>query len=191
MRIGWVLAAVFFSLGSGDRCMAAATAPRVVDLGSITLRVPGSWQRQHVSTPFRRAQYALPKAPGDTAPASFIVFFFGPGQGGSAEANIQRWIGMVRQPNGKDSHAVAHRGQIQRPGLRISTLDVSGTYMESPNPFTSQVIPRPHSRMLAAVVEVTKPHSAGSYFFRLVGPARTLAAAKPGWDALVASVRAK
>ena len=162
-----------------------------LDLRGLLLRVPASWHRQPSTTPFRLAQYAIPHAPGDTAPASFIIFYFGPGQGGSAEANIQRWIGMMRQPNGKDSHAVAHRGQIQRPGLRISTLDVTGTYMESPNPFTTETIPRPHSRMLAAVSEPAKPNNAGSFFLRLVGPARTVGAAKPGWDAMLASVRAK
>lgn len=170
---------------------AAKTAPGAVDLGSITLRVPASWQRQPSSTSFRLAQYAIPEAPGEKAPALFVAFYFGKGQGGPVEANIQRWISMVRQPNGADSHAVAHRGSLNRPGLRISTLDVSGTYMDMPNMFSGQVIARPHSRMLAAVVETTKPSGQGPYFLRLVGPARSVSAAKPGWDAMLASAGVK
>ena len=51
----------------------------------------------------RAAQYTLPSVkPGDEAP-ELVVYFFGHGSGGTAEANIERWIGQMEQPGGKDS----------------------------------------------------------------------------------------
>jgi hypothetical protein len=167
------------------------TGTQALDLGSITARVPGGWTPVKSDSQFRLAQYAVPKAPGTTATALFIVYYFGKGGGGTVEANMERWIGMVRQPNGSETRAVAKRGQAERPGLRISTLDVAGTYMESPTPMSTEVTPRPNYRMLAAIIETTKPEGEGPYYFRLVGPARSIAAAKAGWEALLGSVRAK
>jgi hypothetical protein len=38
----------------------------------------------------RVAQYQLPAAEGDTEAASLVVFYFGAGEGGSVQANLDR-----------------------------------------------------------------------------------------------------
>jgi len=39
----------------------------------------------------RAATYTIVPAAGDTASAECVVYFFGAGQGGSVEANLDRW----------------------------------------------------------------------------------------------------
>ena len=58
----------------------------------------------------RVAQYKLPKAAGDSEDALLVVYYFGQGQGGSPQANIDRWIEQMKQPDG------SRRRRRRRPG---------------------------------------------------------------------------
>lgn len=174
---------------NASKAAAKAPATKPFLMGTIRGVVPGRWVSQEPGSEFRLAQYQVPTASGDQAASLFIVFHFGGGQGGGVEDNMRRWIGMLRQPDGSDSAAVAKRSVQSRGGLKISALDVSGTYMERPFPASPQATPRPGYRMLAAVVEIAGENPEGPYFLRLVGPAKTVEAARPGWEALLASLK--
>jgi hypothetical protein len=166
-----------------------APNPEPLVLGGVTCLVPGDWTVQPAGGQFRVAQYALPKASGDTAQTLLIVFHFGKGGGGTVEDNVKRWMGMMRQPEGTDVMKVTKRQLIEREGLRITTVDIPGTYLERPFPMSDEFKERPNYRMLAAIVDTTKEEGDGPYYLRIVGPAKTVEAAKPGWDALIASLK--
>ena len=65
---------------------------------------PAGWKIAP-SQPMRAATYMIPPAPGDTANAECGVYFFGAGQGGSVEANLDRWKSQFRAPGGKPAAA--------------------------------------------------------------------------------------
>jgi hypothetical protein len=46
----------------------------------------------------RRAQY---KVPGPAGAGECVVFYFGPGQGGDAQSNAERWASQFTQPGGR------------------------------------------------------------------------------------------
>jgi len=165
-----------------------AKAPQEVKLGTVSGKLPGDWETVPPTGEFRAAQYALPKAEGDGAQTLLIVFYFGKNGGGGVEDNVRRWYGMIRQPDGGDTAAVAKRGLVEREGLRITTVDIPGTYLERPFPRSEQFTERPNYRMLAAIVETTKESGDGPYFIRIVGPAKSVGAGKAGWDAFIASL---
>ena len=71
----------------------------------------------------RVAQYALPHAAGDTQDAELVVYYFG-GSGGTVEANIERWVGQMQQPDGRPSSAVAKRQSRTVNGLKVTLVDV-------------------------------------------------------------------
>ena len=130
----------------------------------------------------RKAQYALPKAEGDSEDGELTVFYFGLGQGGSVEANIDRWIGQISQPDNSSSKDKAKIVKKEVLGLPVTQVDVSGTYsagMMSPGP------PRPGYRLMGAVVETPE----GPWFFKLVGPQKTIAKWAPSFDFFVGSFR--
>jgi hypothetical protein len=128
--------------------------------------------------------YRIPAAKGDREDADCGVIFFGPGQGGGVEANLQRWLGQFIQPDGRPTTQAARRSEKAIHSLKVTTVDVAGTYLFSPTPMSAEKTPKPGFRMLGAIVEAP----AGSGFFKLTGPAATVAAASGDFDALLASL---
>ena len=83
----------------------------------LKFRVPAGWVEEERTSSMRVAQYKLPKAPGDTEDASLVLYYFGPGQGGSTTANIERWVGQMKQPDGsaaKDSKQERFEASMKR-----------------------------------------------------------------------------
>ncbi len=135
----------------------------------LKFKVPAGWVEEERTSSIRVAQYRLPKAPGDTEDASLVLYYFGQGQGGSTAANIERWLGQMTQPDGsaasgaKDEHLVAN-------GLKVTTVDLSGTYVAETAPGSGTFLNKPAYRLRAAVVETPN----GSYYVKLVGPEKTV-----------------
>ena len=118
----------------------------------------------------RVAQYKLPKTAGDAEDASLVVYYFGQGQGGSTAANVERWVGQMKQADGsavKD----AKQEQFETNGLKVTTVDVSGTYVAETAPGSGTFHNNAGYRLRAAVVETAN----GSYFVKFVGPEKTVA----------------
>lgn len=109
-----------------------------------------------------------------------VVYFFGPGQGGSVEANLARWKGQFTV-HGQPAPAKTVKQQIH--GLSVTTLDASGTYSATGGMAMVPQPPQADYRMLAAIVE----GPGGSIFVKFAGPARTVSANSAKFDALVRS----
>src|SRR5215217_5178872 len=90
----------------------------------LKFRVPAGWVEEQRTSTMRVAQYKLPKALGDTEDASLVVYYFGQGQGGSTAANIERWVGQVKQADGT-AVARAMEEHLEANGLKVTTVDVS------------------------------------------------------------------
>lgn len=145
--------------------------------------VPSAWTRVPAPSDMRAAQYRIPKVEGDTDDAELVLFFFGPGQGGTADANLERWYTQFSRPDGKPVKDAAVVTIRTINGLKVTSVDLSGTYKPAPMGGAAGA-PKPDWRMLAAVVE----GEGGPWFFRATGPEKTIADAKPEFDALLASV---
>src|SRR6185295_1324560 len=72
----------------------------VAQKSELKFKVPAGWVEEERTSSMRVAQYKLPKAPGDTEDASLVLYYFGPGQGGSTTANIDRWLAQMKQEHG-------------------------------------------------------------------------------------------
>jgi hypothetical protein len=143
--------------------------------GGIEWTMPAAWSAG-AAGPMRVATYALPPA---SAAGECAVFFFGPGQGGSVEANVERWS---RQFEGAPAPT---RSLATLAGLRVTRVEISGAYLAPGGPMMQSTGKRPGYRLLGAIVEAP----AGNVFFKLTGPAATIAAARKDFDALLASIR--
>lgn len=132
----------------------------------------------------RIAQYAVPRAPGDTADAELVVYYFG-GSGGTVEANIARWVAQMQQPDGRPSSAVMKRQSRTVAGLKVTIVDVPGTYIAEVTPGSSQRHNSPNFHLRAAVIETAN----GPYFIKLTGPAKTIGASEKAFESFLASVK--
>jgi hypothetical protein len=144
--------------------------------------VQTDWVRVPAPSDMRAAQYRVPGAEGKDA--ELVLFFFGKGQGGDAEANLERWYGQFTQPDGSASRDKAVVTIRTVNALKVTAVDLSGTYTAMGRGGPSQAAT--DQRMVAAVVE----GEGGPWFLRLVGPTETIVAAKPAFDELLRSLEA-
>ena len=138
--------------------------------GEVSYKVPEGWTVEKPSSEMRVAQYKLPKAGGDSEDALLVVYYFGPGQGGTPQANIERWVNMVKQPDGSPSTDKARTETLTVNGLRVSTVDVQGNYSGGMSQDSAPKDSKSIYRLRGAVVETPK----GSYFVKLTGPEKTV-----------------
>ena len=142
--------------------------------GELHFKVPEGWTTEKPTSDMRFAQYKLPKAAGDTEDALLVVYYFGQGQGGSAEANVDRWINQVKQPDGGASKGKAKTETLTVNGLPVNTVDLTGNYAGGMSPDSAPADNKSIYRLRGAVIDTPK----GSYFVKLTGPEKTVA----HWD---------
>jgi len=144
----------------------------------LTWTLPSGWTIEAPRS-MRVATYAIPAAPGDAEGAECAVFYFGASQGGGVDANLERWIGQF-QPGAKSKRSAKKVNRVQ-----VSLADVSGTYTAHGGSTTQPQGDQPGWRLLGAIAESPQ----GAVFFKLAGPAKTVAAASKGFDAMVGSLK--
>ena len=145
--------------------------------GALTFSKPASWIDRASSSQMRVAEFVVGKAAGDSEDGELIVYYFG-GTGGTVEANLQRWASQFQ--SGTDPI----RTTATVNGLKLTSLDVSGTYVAEVRPGATERHNKPGFRMRATVVETPK----GPYFIKLTGPAATIAGASAAFEQFLNSL---
>jgi len=138
------------------------------DAPAIRWTDPSGWERIPNPNPMRIATYRIPGARGGD-PAELTVVR----AGGTLEANVQRWLGEF-DDMGKET-----RTEMTVSGMKVTLVETSGTYLgTSMGPSSMR-----HAgwALLSAIVETPGPH----YFFKMLGPQATVAAARPSLEALL------
>ena len=132
----------------------------------IKWTAPVGWKTESGARPMRVATYTVSDS------GECVVYFFGQGQGGAIDANLERWKNQFHG-------ATAKTGKRSIHGLAVTTIDVSGDYSGM-----GDAAAKPGYRMLGAIVE----GPGGNVFFKFTGPAKTIAQNQPKFDALLESV---
>ena len=153
------------------------------EAAGLRFSVPSEWTRVPAPSDMRAAQFRVPRAGSDAEDGELVLFYFGKGQGGSAEQNVDRWTGQFVQPDGKPSKEAAVVTIRTVNGLKQTSVDVGGTYKPMPMGGAGGA-EKSGWRLLGAVVE----GQGGPWFWRLTGPDATVAGAKPQFDALLGSL---
>lgn len=148
--------------------------------GTLTFAKPAAWSTRAPTSAMRIAEFVVPKASGDSEDGELIVYYFG-GGGGSVDANLQRWASQFQ--SAKDPV----RTTATVNGLKLTSLDVSGTYVAEMRPGSAEHFNKPGFRMRATVVETSK----GPYFIKLTGPAKTIEGAGAAFDQFLNSLAFK
>src|SRR5215217_6316035 len=111
--------------GQGQNSTAQASSQN--NSGELKFKVPEGWVVEKTTSSMRAAQYKLPKAAGDKEDGSLVLYYFGQGQGGATQANIDRWVNQMQQPDGRPSSESAKSETLTVNGLKVTAVDVSGT----------------------------------------------------------------
>jgi len=174
--------------GSSGGGAAGGAEPTAADgtkaFAPFSLRVPKGWTESTPTSNMRAAQFVIS---GDAGDAELIVYYFGEGQGGSVEANVDRWYGQFEQPDGAPTRDKAIRTERKVDGLAVTLLNVKGRYVANIKPTSPEKHNEPNFQMLAAIIETDN----GPYFFKMVGPDKTVTAAEKDFAAMIDSIKKK
>ena len=152
--------------------------------GALSWDIPAGWKTAP-EKPMRLSTYIIDPSSGDTDSAECAVFYFGPTQGGSVEDNLRRWASQFEQPDGSNSMDKAETENFTRDDLKITSIDLSGTYKVSGGPMMQVSDKKENYHLLGAIVEGPQ----GSVFFKMTGPVGTVEGARASFKAMIDSIK--
>lgn len=154
----------------------------LVDVGGLRFKAPESWEYEHPSSGMRRAEFGVR---GDEGTAGLVVYFFGNQGAGSAQANIDRWVGQFKNPDGS---AVTTPKPVTRTiaGLDVTQVEVAGTYVGGMGAGSPTEDGQPGQRMIATIVRTPQ----GPFYFKFLGADKTVVENRKGLEGLFASMTA-
>jgi hypothetical protein len=172
----------------------------IVVLGSLLIFTACKSEKESVQTEMQAAHGAaategtvvyqppaewIKEGQGGAADAELGVFVF-PGSGGAVQANIDRWVNQFTQPDGSASNEKAEISKIDNHGLQSTLVYVTGTYMKGAmgGPMSGTEEELPGYAMMAAIVET----SGDPWFFKAVGPQRTIDYWRPSFETFIKTV---
>jgi hypothetical protein len=160
------LRATAFLMTSLACTIALAAETKEVTIEKLKFNVPTSWKQEEPSNALRLGQFKIPAVEGDTDQAELYVT---PPIGGTAKANIQRWVNQF-QASGRQVKMT--KGTC--PQGEYVFVELSGTYNKPDGPPVLQKTkPVEGYRMMGVMLTV---QGGGNYFFRMTGPDKTVAA---------------
>lgn len=168
--------------------LALAAGLQAAPAGGLGFTAPPTWKARPAASSMRVAEFVVPRAVGDGEDGELVVYFFGSFFGrlaGGVDANIDRWIGQMQQPDGSRSKDKARREEQTINGLKVTTIDLSGTYVAEVRPGAAERYNKPNFRLRAAVAET----KSGPYYIKMTGPAKTMAAADADFKRFLATLR--
>lgn len=139
------------------------------------------WISEPPTNSMRRAQYRVPGPGGD---AECVVFYFGPGQGGDARSNAERWASQFVPEGGGDPIAAMRTRSLDVAGRSVLVVETEGTY-QAGSMMGGPVAEKPGYALLGAVAEGPD----ANWFFKLTGPRATVEAARTPFEEMVRSLR--
>jgi len=151
--------------------------------GGLTWTAPATWT-EDAPRPMRAATYKLPAAPGDAEGAELAVFHFGPGQGGGVEENLVRWANQFQVAAGDPRKAMQVKVE-KAGGYTVHVASLAGTYVGMSGGPMAMKAPKDRFELRGAIVEGPQ----GLVFFKLTGPAKTVAARDAEFRAFVSSIK--
>jgi hypothetical protein len=144
--------------------------------GGLRWTVPAGWQVA-APKPMRAATYTIPAAAGAEA-GECGVFYFGNGQGGGVDENLQRWVGQF------EGASAPKKSERTINGLKVHLVSVTGTYLSPSGPMMQSGGKKPGWSLSGAIVESPE----GNVFFKCVGPTATIQKAEKQIDELLKSL---
>ncbi|MGE5756283.1 MAG: hypothetical protein ACM35G_11320 [Planctomycetaceae bacterium] len=162
--------------------LGADTPPQTIVAHGLTFQAPAAWKSSKLSSPFRIAQLKVEPAEGDADPAELVVTAFA-GGAGSVEQNLARWRSQFRDQDGNPPKLESKT--VPGKNTEVIRVEVAGRYVAPKIPGGSEVLDKPNYRLLGAIVQTSKT----AYFFKMLGPDKTMIAARPAFDALLPTIQ--
>ena len=126
----------------------------------------------------RAANYTVPGRDGAEA-AQVVVFYFGPGQGGSVENNVLRWRQQFK-PNPDGTLQEPRTETFEAGGMQVTLVELAGEWQRMGASWYT-----PDQLFLSAIVE----SPGGRVFIRFAGAAATVEANREEFNTMIRGLR--
>lgn len=177
-RAGAAAAPLLLAMVALTACDArpAGEAVRLLDYEAT---VPPSLEARPAANAMRLAEFSVPRD--DGTEAEVVVYWFGEGQGGDAQANIARWAGQFTTPDG--APVTPEVTTPEGTAFPTTVAAFQGTYARGIGMGPTQG--EPGQALVAAVVEAPR----GNLFLQLHGDREAVAATRGDFLEMVGSIR--
>lgn len=181
--LAFIAAALGACGGAQDGVPPAEVDGSLVALGDQVAIAPDAWRRRQPRNSMRLAEFTLPPDPGATDTAEVVVYFFGAGQGGDVEANVERWRMQFTDEDG--SHPDPAVEPVADAFHPTTLVEMSGRYARGMGMGSSPEDARADQVLLAAVVEAP----AGNLYVQMYGPSAVVRAQRDAFVRFVRGIR--
>lgn len=151
-----------------------AQEPAQFTAGKFTFVRPADWKWVVPSSPMRKAHLQVPGAEGTT---DVLFFHFGPGQGGTLDANVERWMRQFSPGTGEP-----------KPVVKKSTAEGTPvTYVFAEGVFQSGMPGGPTTPMenYALRGAILQDPEGGDVYVKMTGPKATVEKAEAEFQKMV------
>ncbi|MCB1064760.1 MAG: hypothetical protein KDN20_17805 [Verrucomicrobiae bacterium] len=164
------------SLAFGSSLSAQAADAEPLKAGEFSFKFAKPWENVSSGRPMRAGELKYDHTEEGLEDVEVVFYYFGAGQGGGIEANIQRWVGQF------EAEPKIERETIEVDGHKIHYLYAKGTYLDSGmgGPFAGQKTSKPNYMMLAAIIESDQ----GAVFLKAAAPEKSAEAIKDAFKKL-------
>ena len=159
----------------------APAAAGAFSAGGLTWTAPKAWSVAPSASSMRVVTYRVPAAAGDAEGGEVEVFFFGPGQGGGTQANVDRWIAQFKPEKG--SAGPGKPVAMKVGAIPVTIVTTEGTY--SSGMPGGAMTPKPGWALRGGIAEGPE----GPVFFKMVGPKKTVLGAAGAFDGLLKTLK--
>jgi hypothetical protein len=173
------------AISSAMSDVSRAQDAKPVTVAGLKATPPKEWKEKPAPATAmgRVVTFALPAADGDKDETEVVVFYF-EGGGGTIAQNLDRQRANFLPAEGKDK--VDEKLTESKVGtMKATYLDLNGTYKKKPNPMATNFTPMKDFRELYIAFE----GGGGTYYVRVLGPAKTVEKNKKGLDEWMASFK--
>ncbi|MCW0219103.1 MAG: hypothetical protein OJI67_12335 [Prosthecobacter sp.] len=134
-----------------------------VSAGNLDFTLPSSaWASVPSSSPMRAAVLQI-TVEGAEKPLEAVFYYFGPGQGGDTQANIDRWLGQFASPPESKTE------ELDANGTKVSFVTATGTYNDGA--MFGPKTPKDNYTLLGAII----PGPDAPIFIKMTGPKDVIA----------------
>ena len=154
-------------------------APTQFNVGAFSFTRPDTWKWEVPTSPMRKAQLTIPGKNGASALVTF--FYFGPGQGGTVQANVDRW---AAQFSAIDGTPIKPTTTIQKTAAATVTfVSARGTFANGMPGGPTQACT--DYALRGAILE----SSQGDVYVKMTGPEELVKQLSPIFDQMIFSSR--
>jgi hypothetical protein len=173
------LAAFFASCGGSPRSSNVPLTKEADDaaVAGVSWSYPSRWVKAGPRM-MRAATYTIPAVSEGGEAGECAVFFFGAGQGGDVDLNIQRWETQFEKGVTKE------KKEESVGDIPVTTVAIEGSYLTPGGPMMQSQGVKENYKLLGAVIQAP----GGMVFFKLTAPKAVADAVTGEFNAMVGSI---